>query len=817
MSKNFGTLNAKITANTEDFKANLNKASKEAEGFKQKVTNQLNSIKPSIDGLSGSLAGMFAGLSVAGIVTGFMNITNSIDRLNDVADATGASIEGISRLENIAIATGGSIADVESALSKLVTKLNDVDDESNVSRALKAIGLNAEELRSMDPSQALNKVAIALSQYENDANKAQLGTALLGKSYKELAPFLNDIAENQHIVATVTGQMAEEADRLNKIINRQKLIFDAYSRDLAGNVLPVISDIATAFLNSGNSAEAAGNQFQFLTNLIKIAAVAGNELAYVFDITGKEIGVVMAQLTALSDGKGIAGPTGMRAAWNEEQARLTKEKDKRNAAITAAGTGQPNTANTPTPPKAPNKKTAPDFRLTTPTKKTGDGSKSSKEDPAIKLYATAQDDFNKIVLESILVTDDLTKSQKKLQELQSTEKWAQLTQSQKDALVIRVDSISAIEKQKQAQKELDDILSKTPTGKLIEQQKEIDKINSLFESGKVSLKQRNELLSEADPLLKKINDLLKETPTSKLKEQKLVTDEINSAYRQGNITLKERNELLSQVDPYQQNAKSLYKNTKSGQKEENSKQKQGVIDAYNNGVFGDVGSVEALQKYKETLKQVDDEAQKLNGTFIDISSAVDNAAESMAQSFIDFTTGAQTSFSKMAQSILADLAKMIVRQQIFNALQMGMKAISAAFAPTAAAPTGAWDGATAFSASSGGYWANGGAFQNGAVIPFANGDIFDSPIKFPMAGGKTGVMGEAGPEAIMPLTRINGKLGVHAVGGGSNQVINQVNVTVQGGSNPDETGSKVADAVMRAIAQSEISKATRYGGILNRG
>lgn len=65
-------------------------------------------------------------------------------------------------------------------------------------------------------------------------------------------------------------------------------------------------------------------------------------------------------------------------------------------------------------------------------------------------------------------------------------------------------------------------------------------------------------------------------------------------------------------------------------------------------------------------------------------------------------------------------------------------------------------------------WAKGGAFQNGSVVPFASGGIVDSPTNFGMSGGRTGLMGEAGPEAIMPLTRMSGgKLGVKAEGGGT--------------------------------------------------
>lgn len=58
-------------------------------------------------------------------------------------------------------------------------------------------------------------------------------------------------------------------------------------------------------------------------------------------------------------------------------------------------------------------------------------------------------------------------------------------------------------------------------------------------------------------------------------------------------------------------------------------------------------------------------------------------------------------------------------------------------------------------------WAQGGAFSAGRVIPFASGGIVASPTLFPLRGA-TGLMGEAGPEAILPLSRIGGRLGVAA-------------------------------------------------------
>jgi hypothetical protein len=58
--------------------------------------------------------------------------------------------------------------------------------------------------------------------------------------------------------------------------------------------------------------------------------------------------------------------------------------------------------------------------------------------------------------------------------------------------------------------------------------------------------------------------------------------------------------------------------------------------------------------------------------------------------------------------------------------------------------------------------AMGNAFNMGNVVPFADGGITTGPSYFPMKDGRIGLRGEAGTEAIMPLTRINGKLGVRA-------------------------------------------------------
>ena len=96
---------------------------------------------------------------------------------------------------------------------------------------------------------------------------------------------------------------------------------------------------------------------------------------------------------------------------------------------------------------------------------------------------------------------------------------------------------------------------------------------------------------------------------------------------------------------------------------------------------------------------------------------------------------------------------------------------------------------------------NGAPFSQGRVMPFAKGGILSGPTTFPMRGG-TGLMGEAGPEAIMPLSRgADGKLGVRAQSGGS------VNVTMNI-STPDLQGfqrsqGQIATQMARALGRGQ--------------
>ena len=178
---------------------------------------------------------------------------------------------------------------------------------------------------------------------------------------------------------------------------------------------------------------------------------------------------------------------------------------------------------------------------------------------------------------------------------------------------------------------------------------------------------------------------------------------------------------------------------------------------------------------------------------------VGNTFDTLGNKLGDFVATGKANVRDMTVSILQDLSKIFIRMAT-------MRLVSS------------------FAGGSG-MFANGGAFDNGLQF-FASGGVFTNqvvsrPTMFAHGGG-FGVMGEAGPEAIMPLTRApNGKLGVAAQGGSGVQ--NNVNISVsisQAGS--AESDSKADSEQGRRIARmldskiiEVLARESRPGGMLS--
>ena len=195
----------------------------------------------------GGLAQLGAALSVGALVAWGKATIDGVDALNDLSDATGSSIENISALEDTALRTGTSFDTAGSALIKFNATLSDAKPGSDAEKALTALGLSVKDLKAQDPAQALLQTAVALEGFADDANKARLSKELFGKSLREVAPLLKDLAEKGLRAASVTTAAAQEAEKFNKeLFALNKNVTDA-SRSLALYFIPQINEAIQRF------------------------------------------------------------------------------------------------------------------------------------------------------------------------------------------------------------------------------------------------------------------------------------------------------------------------------------------------------------------------------------------------------------------------------------------------------------------------------------------------------------------------------------------------------------------------------------------
>lgn len=141
---------------------------------------------------------------------------------------------------------------------------------------------------------------------------------------------------------------------------------------------------------------------------------------------------------------------------------------------------------------------------------------------------------------------------------------------------------------------------------------------------------------------------------------------------------------------------------------------------------------------------------------------------------------------------LSDALETVARSMIQTTYSAAMKPVTNHFGGMIAKGIGGlFEGILPF--------ADGASFSQGRVMPFASGGIVSGPLQFPMRGGR-GLMGETGPEAIMPLARgADGKLGVRAAGGRAVTVV--MNVTTPDVRGFQRSQGQIAAQMNRALGR----------------
>jgi hypothetical protein len=159
-----------------------------------------------------------------------------------------------------------------------------------------------------------------------------------------------------------------------------------------------------------------------------------------------------------------------------------------------------------------------------------------------------------------------------------------------------------------------------------------------------------------------------------------------------------------------------------------------------------------------------------------------NFLRNAEDAFVSFSQTGKFEFRELLNSIVADINRALIRENITGPISEGLNTLIKNI-----------DFKSIFS-----FNADGNAFVRGAPVQaFASGGIVNRPTVFPMANG-AGLMGEAGPEAILPLRCLpSGRLGVETTG--ASQPSYTVNVDARGATDPAATAAQVGFAVDKAL------------------
>lgn len=276
------TLSIDLVAQLASLQSGMDKAGRIAE----KQAAQIEARYARMSALASSVGAALGGaISVAGITQFLRSTIDGVDALNDLSDATGSSIENISALEDIAARTGTTMDTVGSALVKFNKVLAEANPDTPMARALKAIGLNATELRKLDPAEALRRTAVALAGYADDGDKARLVQELFGKSVREVAPLLKDLAEAGQLNATVTTEQAKAAEEFNKqMFAFNKNVTDA-ARSISGPLVNAMNDFIGLAKQASDESKGFGERLQSLFGAAKslgfgaLLGLSNNELS----------------------------------------------------------------------------------------------------------------------------------------------------------------------------------------------------------------------------------------------------------------------------------------------------------------------------------------------------------------------------------------------------------------------------------------------------------------------------------------------------------------------------------------------------------
>ncbi|HEM6872346.1 TPA: phage tail tape measure protein [Citrobacter koseri] len=773
--KSLGTLTIDLIAKVGGFVSGLGQAERASQKWRKQVKEDAKAAAVALTSFATAASAAAIGVGAAGfnlLKTTSKQITESDRWAKSLKLSTQELLAWQFAAEKAGV-SGDQMADI---FKDIGDKIGDavLNKSGEAVDALDALGLSAQKLSKATPDQQLLAIGNALGKISTNAEKTTILESL-GNDLSKLLPLFDnnneklrqfiDLAKDYGIAPDPS--QIEDLVKVNSIFEDMEAQAKALKLEIAAGLAKVdLSQLTESFsdirktLTDPQVLQGLVNLVQGVAELagwlVKGAAAAG-ELSAKFAkplVASMEIGdsmdesVIRNRLEWLSKARDYSDswvtaidrslgqmPTTEQidketAALNERLKKVQENKKAQQAIIDQSKNADSTIGNIPT-----------DFAL-------GQGENNGKTTPdaAAKKLESAFKSMETSYLRQIALIDTTGK------------KSAEVTEQQKLQFDIADGKLTG--------------LNETQRQRLDQLATEVDRLNAVKKANEENLK-----------LAEYVSNLQRENANA---SSYLDADVVGAGL--GDKARERMREQLSIEREFLEKREDLQRRYQRG-----DIRSQEDYDRYNQEL--DKALAERLDKYRSHYEQLDElqgdwlaGAQNGLANWVDsssdyysqVSDLVSGGMDGMIDNLADSLNGNKADWSSWANSILNDMQKIILKAIVLNSIQsMGgsggiFGSLSGMFgggASGGSTPSGAYNSAASGLTLN----AKGGIYDSADLSQFSN-SIVNSPTMFAFAKG-AGLMGEAGPEAIMPLTRTaDGSLGVRMVddavssvgGGGAN-------------------------------------------------
>ena len=645
------------------------------------------------------IATALVGGAIAGAIA-FDRLVKAASEFQSIGEKVGDSAENMASLAVAAASSGTGMERVTRSAIRLTQGLTGVDDESKLAgAAVKALGLNLEELRRLAPADRFEKIAKALAGFADGPEKTAVAVALLGRAGAEMLPFLNDLAGSigrQNILTTEQLRLADEYGKKQAALTAQ---ISLHAQSIAVEMLPAYNDLQAAFFDVAKAIIGVEKEASELNNsksIQEFAEEAARSLAILGDavigvgglVSGlsRRLGGVAAFYKLVFEGEIKAAIALRNIAKEEEEAAaragprksLSDALDARIAARKAAEQAAANFVG-PLPGPRDNRPTVPfSGRVTKPSGGAG-------ADPIEAARTLARDQLSRDL------ADIKRSSDAQLNAFANAEKIMQAMRSaalvdDKDFFASEIGFIQLNAQQKEAalQQEIDRLQRETFAGKnadkdrldnarkVAEKQAEIDKIRAdaatsitvneiradkalaNIKQGFIDAKEAAE--AYIDTIQRQnARDIAGIGRGTQFRERQAGIGEIEDKLigeRRRLETEKRRGQInQTQFDTYLARAQDTY-----AKEIELYQQRTDAIEAAQGDWLN--GATEALQNYLDESRDIAKQTEDLFA----------NAFQGAEDALVEFSRTGKLNFKSLADSIVDDINRMIIKQNITGPL-----------------------------------------------------------------------------------------------------------------------------------------------------